>query len=62
MVVGRSPRCVRDVGYDYVHSVIDDYSRLAYSEIHPDERGRDLRRLPRRAPAWFLEHGIIASG
>ena len=26
------------VGYDYVHSLIDDYSRLAYSEVLPDER------------------------
>ncbi len=26
------------VGYDYVHSLVDDYSRLAYSEAVPDER------------------------
>ena len=26
------------VGYDYVHSLVDDYSRLAYSEVLPDER------------------------
>ena len=26
------------VGYDYVHSLVDDYSRLAYSEILPDEK------------------------
>ena len=28
------------LGYDYVHSAVDDHSRLAYSEIHPDERGQ----------------------
>ncbi len=27
------------VGYDYIHSAVDDHSRLAYSEIHPDEKG-----------------------
>src|SRR6266542_6746277 len=26
------------VGYDYVHAVVDDRSRLAYAEIHWDER------------------------
>ncbi|MEU6606405.1 hypothetical protein ABZ922_15280 [Streptomyces shenzhenensis] len=24
--------------YSYLHTVIDDHSRLAYSEIHPDEQ------------------------
>jgi Integrase core domain len=27
------------VGYDYVHSLVDDHSRLAYAEILPDEKG-----------------------
>ncbi len=27
------------VGYDYIHSAVDDHTRLAYSEIHPDEQG-----------------------
>ena len=26
------------IGYDYVHSVVDDHSRFAYSEILPDEK------------------------
>ncbi|GHF27507.1 hypothetical protein GCM10017786_72190 [Amycolatopsis deserti] len=30
----RAPR----VGYEYVHCAIDDHSRLAYAEIHPDEK------------------------
>ena len=30
---------VRPIGYDYVHSLIDDHSRFAYSEILPDEKG-----------------------
>ena len=27
------------LGYDYVHSLVDDHSRLAYSEVLPDEKG-----------------------
>ena len=27
------------VGFDYVHSLVDDHSRLAYSEVLPDEKG-----------------------
>ena len=48
------------VGYDYVHSLVDDHSRLAYSEILPDEKGptcagvpdpgRGLLRRPRHHP------------
>jgi hypothetical protein len=27
------------IGFDYVHSLVDDHSRLAYSEVLPDEKG-----------------------
>ncbi len=30
-------RCRRD-GIDYMHAIVDDHSRLAYAEIHPDQR------------------------
>ena len=36
------------IGYDYVHSMVDDHSRLAYSEILPDEKGAPA---PRSSPA-----------
>ena len=29
----------RGIGYDYVHSLVDDHSRLAYSEVLSDEKG-----------------------
>ena len=35
------------IGYDYVHSVVDDHSRFAYSEILPDETSNHLRRVLR---------------
>jgi transposase InsO family protein len=46
------------VGYDYVHSLVDDHSRLAYSEIHPDEKGATCAAFLTRAAAYFAEHGI----
>lgn len=46
------------VGYDYVHSLIDDHSRLAYSEILPDEKGPTCAEFLTRAIAYFAAHGI----
>lgn len=45
-------------GFDYVHSVVDDHSRLAYSEIHPDEKGPTCAAFLLRAAAYFADHGI----
>jgi hypothetical protein len=41
-----------------VHSMIDDHSRLAYSEIHPDEKGPTCAGFLTRAAAYFAAHGI----
>jgi transposase InsO family protein len=46
------------VGYDYVHSLVDDHSRLAYSEILPDEKGATCADFLKRAIAYFAAHGI----
>jgi len=46
------------IGYDYVHSLVDDYSRLAYSEILPDEKGATCAAFLERAAAYFAEKGI----
>jgi transposase InsO family protein len=46
------------IGYDYVHSLIDDHSRFAYSEILPDEQGATCARFLLRAAASFAAHGI----
>ena len=52
------PNRHRGPGFDYVHSAIDDHSRLAYSEIHPDERGVTCAGFVARAAAFFAAHGI----
>jgi len=46
------------VGYDYVHSLVDDHSRLAYSEILPDEKGPTCAAFLARGIAYFATHGI----
>jgi transposase InsO family protein len=45
-------------GYDYVHSLIDDHSRLAYSEILTDEKGPSCAAFLERAIVYFAAHGI----
>ena len=46
------------VGYDYVHSAVDDHSRLAYSEIHGDEKVATCAGFMARAADFFRSHGI----
>jgi transposase InsO family protein len=46
------------LGYDYVHSLVDDHSRLAYSEILSDEKGATCAAFLHRAAAYFADHGI----
>ena len=46
------------IGYDYVHSLVDDHSRLAYSEVLPDEKGATCAAFLTRAAAYFAAHGI----
>lgn len=46
------------IGYDYVHTAIDDHSRLAYSEVLPDEKDATCASFLHRALAWFRAQGI----
>jgi len=46
-------------GYDYVHTAIDDHTRLAYSEIHADEKDATCAGFLHRALAWFAGHGVV---
>ena len=46
------------IGYDYIHSMVDDHSRLAYSEVLPDEQGPTCGAFIVRAAAYFADHGI----
>lgn len=46
------------IGYDYVHALVDDHSRLAFAEVLPDERGTTCAAFLERAIGFFAAHGI----
>ena len=45
-------------GYVFVHNAVDDHSRLAYSEILPDEKKDTAAHFWLRAEAFFADHGV----
>ncbi len=47
-------------GYRYIHSAVDDRTRIVYSEILNDEQATTAAGFWRRAAAWFLSAGIRA--
>lgn len=51
----------RQAGWEFVHSIVDDHSRLAYSEIHADEKAGTVAAFTQRALAFFAAHGIAAT-
>jgi transposase InsO family protein len=59
-VTGDRAQRSRRVGWEYVHSIVDDCSRLAYSEIHDDEQAGTVTAFTSRALDFFLDHGIVA--
>jgi len=42
----------------FVHTVIDDHSRVAYAEIHDDETAATAIGVLRRATSWFADRGV----
>ncbi|HZT84993.1 MAG TPA: IS481 family transposase [Gaiellaceae bacterium] len=46
------------IGWEYVHVAVDDYSRLAYAEVLPDERASTAIAFLRRAASFYRRHGI----
>jgi transposase InsO family protein len=60
----RDPRRRRKVhgrpnlGYGYLHTALDDRSRLAYTEILEDEKRETAAAFLARAHAWYAGHGI----
>ena len=45
-------------GYDFIHAIIDDHSRLAYAEIHKDEKAATVTGFMQRALGFYADHGI----
>lgn len=48
----------RRMGTAFVHTVIDDHSRVAYAEIHEDEKATTAVAVLRNAVAWFNDRGV----
>lgn len=55
----RGPRYRPKIGIAFVHTVIDDHSRIAYAEICTDEKAATAIGVLRRAVAWFAQHGVV---
>lgn len=47
------------LGHAFVHTVIDDHSRVAYAEVHDDETAATAVGVLERATAWFKARGVV---
>ena len=47
------------MGTAFVHTVLDDHSRVAYAEIHDDETAATAIAVLRRAVTWFAARGVV---
>jgi transposase InsO family protein len=48
----------RGAGWEYLHVCVDDHSRLAFSELLPDEKATTATCFMIRAVEWFKRHGV----
>ena len=58
-LVGRDRHRHPKLGTAFVHTVLDDHSRVAYAEVHDDETAATAAAVLHRAAAWFAERGVI---
>lgn len=47
------------MGTAFIHTVLDDHSRVSYAEIHDDETSQTATGVLRRAVAWFAERNVV---
>ncbi len=57
-ITGDRRQRARGLGWEYLHVAIDDATRLAYTELLPDQRGPSCAGFLARAAAWFAGIGI----
>lgn len=57
-VTGNRHQCSEGVGWDFLHVCVDDASRLAYVEIHPNELRYTATRFLIHALRFFRDHGV----
>lgn len=51
----------RGVGWEFVHVCIDDHSRVAFSQIHPDETKQSAVPFLKAAVAYYARLGVTVS-
>lgn len=49
----------RGIGYDYIHTAIDDRSRVAFSQILADEQATTCAGFLVEAASFFADHGVV---
>ena len=54
----RGTSSIPRLGTCYLHTVIDDHSRVAYVEAHADEKKETAATVLRNAVAWFAARGV----
>ena len=57
-ITGDRSKRKRGAGWEYLHVCVDDNSRLAYSELLPDEKATSATCFLTRAVGWFERHGV----
>jgi hypothetical protein len=48
-----------NLGKAFVHTVVDDHSRVAYAEVHGDETAVTAVGVLKRAVSWFAARGVV---
>lgn len=57
-ITGDRTRRARKIGWEHLHVAVDDASRLAYTELLPDEKKESACAFMARALAFFAAHGV----
>ncbi len=55
---GDRSKSVEGAGWEFLHVCIDDFSRVVYQEVLPDEKGETATGFLKRAAAWFQALGV----
>jgi len=57
-ITGDRTQRARAVGWDYVFVAVDDHSRIAFTQVHPDESRHSAQAFVRAAAAYFASLGV----
>jgi transposase InsO family protein len=58
-ITGDRSKRGKKAGWEFLHVCVDDNSRVAYSELLPDERAASAACFLIRAVGWFKRHGVM---